>query len=178
YRIQKNYKEAESRLDDLLVLAPEDPRVRYNRALLFAETERYREAIQEYENILVLDPSIDGARFELALAAAQIKDWIKAARSLEQCQTKQTTPQSAYLLGYCYKQLEQIDGALEQFKRAVELKPEFYEAHFELGRIYLDRHDTKGATREFEQAIAAQAESVEARYLLGYCYELMGEYEK
>ncbi|MEW6733597.1 MAG: tetratricopeptide repeat protein [Acidobacteriota bacterium] len=176
YRIQKNDTEAERQLDELLLIAAKDTRVRYSRAVLYAETARYREAIREFENVLLLDSSLDEVKFELALAAFHGKEWFKAVRALEDYHTKKTTPQSIYLLGICYLKLEQVEQAVKHFQHAVELKPDLFEARFELGRIYFAKQEFNIATRELEQVLAASGENVEARYLLGYCYELLGRF--
>ena len=44
-----------------------------------------------------------------------------------------------YWLGYLYDELDRDDEALEAYKKAVEIKPDYYEALFNIGAIYYNR---------------------------------------
>ncbi len=177
YRAQKNAQAAESELDKLLEIAPDSAAVRYGRAVHYGETGRYREAIREFENVLLIDPQLTSVHFEIAVAAAAEKDWLRVIDSLSRFHSYDSTARSHYLMGYAYGQLRRYEEAVAEYENAVALKPDFFEAHFELSRLYIDKADVAQAERHLKLALKLR-EQVEVKYLLGYCYELTGRYSE
>ena len=57
------------------------------------------------------------------------------------------------ILGACYKSLGQFDGALQMFKTAIKIKPDYAEAHFNIGAIFqeYDKHDE--AINSYKEAL-------------------------
>jgi len=69
-------------------------------------------------------------------------------------------------------------AALENFKRAVELKPDFAEAKNNLGALLNDAQDYDYAIRELEGAVNAAPDFVDARLNLGNAYRGKQEFSK
>lgn len=177
YRAQKNPQAAEAELDKLLEMAPGDAAVRYGRAVHYGETGRYREAIREFENVLLIDPHLTSVHFEIAVAAAAEKDWVRVIDALSRFHSSSSTAQSHYLMGYARRQLGQSEEATAEYQKAVALKPDFFEAQFELGSLYIDKAELTQAEHHLKLALKLR-ERVEVRYLLGYCYEMTGRYSE
>lgn len=177
YRLQRDLQAAEAELDRLLEMAPGNVVVRYGRAVHYAETGRYREAIREFENVLLIDPQYSSVHFEIAVAAAAEKDWLRTIDALNRFHASNSTAQSRYLMGYAYRQLGQVQEATEEYQKAIALRSDFFEAHFELGSLYLDRAELLQAEQHLKLALKLKPHP-EVRYLLGYCYELTGRYSE
>jgi tetratricopeptide (TPR) repeat protein len=69
-------------------------------------------------------------------------------------------------------------GAVSHFQKAVEIAPEFYQAHNELGRIYLARSDFGKAEQEFSTAVRLNQSDSQGHLNLANVYLLTKEYEK
>lgn len=76
------------------------------------------------------------------------------------------------------------DEAVGEFKRAVELEPDFAEAHYRLGNAYLAMGNKDEAEKAFRDAVKAyekitkrDEKNSDAFYFLGLCYEKLGEYD-
>ena len=52
-------------------------------------------------------------------------------------------------LAAAYVQTGQFENALEQYQKAIELKPELAEAHFGLGVVYIQLGETESAIEAF-----------------------------
>jgi len=74
----------------------------------------------------------------------------------------------AYLYQYHYKGL--IDRAIENYKKALELKPDIPEAYFNLGNAYMEKGLADKAINEYISAISLRPAYVEAHYNLGNAY--------
>lgn len=76
------------------------------------------------------------------------------------------------------------EEAVEAFKRAIELDPDFAEAHYRLGLAYNATKKSDEAEKAFQDAVKAYEKltkrddkNSDAFYLLGICYEKLGEYD-
>ena len=71
------------------------------------------------------------------------------------------------LMGACYKSLSDIDAAVQMFKTATKIKPDYAEAHFNLGVILKDLGKLKEAVDCFQKSIAIQPNYPDAHNNLG-----------
>ncbi|HKG12960.1 MAG TPA: tetratricopeptide repeat protein [Pyrinomonadaceae bacterium] len=76
------------------------------------------------------------------------------------------------------------EEAVAAFKRAVEIDPDFAEAHYRLGLSYNVMKQTDEADKAFREAVKLYEKTTrrdekdsDAFYFLGLCYEKLGEYE-
>src|SRR4051812_715793 len=76
------------------------------------------------------------------------------------------------------------EEAVEDFRRAAELDPDFAEAHYRLGLAYNVTKQTDEAEKAFREAVKAyekltkrDEKNSDAFYFLGLCYEKLGEYD-
>lgn len=69
-----------------------------------------------------------------------------------------------YLKGAKFRQEERWDEALAAQTRAIQLKPDLGEAHYEIGVIHLHARRAHDALRAFVRALEADSTSPEAHY--------------
>jgi tetratricopeptide (TPR) repeat protein len=63
--------------------------------------------------------------------------------------------QAHYLAGMSYKQLRQLDPAIEQYEAAVKFTPNYYLAYFGLGEAYREKNDLNKSIEAYTNAIQA-----------------------
>ena len=76
----------------------------------------------------------------------------RAAKLTELLERESQDATSWFGLGRALLELSRADEAVEAFRRAVAVDPDYTAAHRDLGRALLDAGDAKGALRAFEQA--------------------------
>ena len=84
------------------------------------------------------------------------KEWRKASEYYERSLPHANDQEEAlthFALGECQCNLEDLDGAVDSFARALEAESTFWYAAVNLGDIYLGRKNWKAARAYFEQAI-------------------------
>lgn len=76
------------------------------------------------------------------------------------------------------------EEAVNELKRAVELDPDFAEAHYRLGNAYLAlgnkdeaEKSFRGAVKAYEKITRRDEKNSDAFYILGLCQEKLGDYE-
>jgi tetratricopeptide (TPR) repeat protein len=81
------------------------------------------------------------------------------------------------LIGACYKELGQLEGASKMFESAVNIKPDYAEAHFNLGAMYkiLGRDDA--AIESYKKAIDISPDYPDAHNNLGTALHDIGQLE-
>jgi len=62
-------------------------------------------------------------------------------------------------LALAYKEQERFDKATESLKRAVDLNPQFAQAHFELSQLFVLNKEMKQAVRHFKKVIRLEPKS-------------------
>ena len=73
---------------------------------------------------------------------------------------------------------KQFDEAMTHYRKALEIKPDFAEAHYNLG-LLLTKHDrTDDAIEQFSQALAVNPEYAEAHDNLGIVLFRRGQYDE
>jgi tetratricopeptide (TPR) repeat protein len=69
---------------------------------------------------------------------------------------------------------QQLEQAIEEFRRAIQLDPKYAEAHHNIGKILFDKHQLTGAIWEFRAAIAIDSKLVPSHYALGIALYFTG----
>jgi tetratricopeptide (TPR) repeat protein len=81
-----------------------------------------------------------------------------------------------YVRGVRLRQEGQLEAALEAQQRALALRPDLADAHYEIGVIGLERRDVGAAVEAFSRAVTCDPESAEARYGLACAYRRAGQF--
>ena len=82
------------------------------------------------------------------------------------------------LIGACYKELGQLEGAAKMFETAISINPEYAEAHFNLGVIQQDFGRLEEAVGSYTKAIVINPKYPEAHNNLGTSLYELGKLQK
>jgi tetratricopeptide (TPR) repeat protein len=93
--------------------------------------------------------------------------------------------QALYEQGFAAYKANRDEEAVEKLKQAVELAPDFAEAHYRLGLAYNATRQREEADKAFEGAVKAyekvtkrEPKNSDAYYFLGLSYEQLGKYDE
>jgi tetratricopeptide (TPR) repeat protein len=79
------------------------------------------------------------------------KQWTLAIQSyLQAIRLESRFPEAWNNLGYCYRKVKDDQKALEAYRRALELRPDFAAAHEYIGRLYVALGNREMAMRHYE----------------------------
>jgi len=81
------------------------------------------------------------------------------------------------LIGACYKELGQLEGAAKMFEAAVSIKPNYAEAHFNLGVILKALGNDSDAVESYKKAISITPNYPDAHNNLGTTLHDIGQLE-
>ena len=112
-------------VEQLMVLAPQNPDAWFLRAMVHRAAKRDKLALQDFERCLILDSARYDAAIELAFIYWQQLQHTQAAKLLKKYQSAcQHSPMYCHKAGEVYRRLGLHDLAYPLFKRALDLQPE------------------------------------------------------
>jgi tetratricopeptide (TPR) repeat protein len=81
--------------------------------------------------------------------------------------------------GYIFAPIKkEYDRAIESYKKAVEIKPDFHEAWYNMGNAYSDKKEYDGAIESYKKAVEIKPDFHEAWYNMGNAYSAKKEYDR
>ena len=89
----------------------------------------------------------------------------------------ETDPQTFILLGYCYRELDQVENAIHCFEKTISLNTDSDEAYVQLGQIFWEKQDST-AINYYKSAISINPNNRDAYYNLGLVYHSINEFSK
>jgi len=81
-------------------------------------------------------------------------------------------------MGRAHSTKRDYEAAIEYFKKAIELKPDYAKAYYNMAGAYGNNQDYDKAIEYFEKTIELRPDYADAYYYIGYAYELKGDTAK
>jgi Flp pilus assembly protein TadD len=161
-----------------LALVPTDPaRDLVNAANLRLDARDYGQAIALYHEALARDPENARGNLGMGIVLARVGRGEESGPFYQRSVASSPDPLAYNNLGTWYQQRGDLESAERSYRRAVELKPQFAQAHDNLGIIYARQGDTARAIDAFETALRFDPGSCLAATNLGRALELAGRVE-
>jgi tetratricopeptide (TPR) repeat protein len=139
-------------------------------ASVLMKLKQWDEAIQAAEHVLG-----DRSKNRLAIALSTIgqchkgqESWDKAEAAFRKSLSVKERVTTWVFLGFTLSELGRDDEAIESYKAALKIEPEYDEAHYNLGCRYRLRGDYETAIAHFRRAIAADPKYAIAYAELGF----------
>jgi Tfp pilus assembly protein PilF len=156
YQKKKAYPQAERHYLKALELSDNDPRYQNNLATLYLDMQRWEDAVIYFdkaaENLLFVDAHIAAAGKGYAYFRMDDYDAALAAYD-EAIGLSPRYAEAHFLKSRIYQQLDEVDMVELELRRAIEVKPQFLQARYELGMLLLEEQQMAEAISEFDLII-------------------------
>ncbi|HET9037588.1 MAG TPA: tetratricopeptide repeat protein [Myxococcaceae bacterium] len=167
----KRASEAEALARGAVQQQPTDLGARNALTWVLLETGRLPEAEAEAKKVLKADEQNVRAMQLLAGGYYRQGKYELCRLVLENARAVDSKdPVTHNALGTVLLKLKQRPAALESYKTAASLRPDFAEAHSNFGAMLVESGDYEGAVKELEQAVSAAPDLLPARMNLGNAY--------
>ncbi|MBD3880413.1 tetratricopeptide repeat protein [Phormidium tenue FACHB-886] len=123
---------------------------------LYASQARWREAIAAYEQALSFEPENAEIHRTLAGMYAQVGERIEEVMYRYQAvslQPRWANPKNQLVLGNALIEQGKVAEAIDCYQRAVQLRPDFYEAYYNLGVALAEQEAWQEAIAAFTRAL-------------------------
>jgi len=169
YVSQKAYDDAKRVLNEAREIAPENLNVLEQLAYVSLQQNNKQEAISSYEQIVALDAEKTDAWIQLGDLYAQTGQSDKSEQAFEK--VSELAPDDAHQVFFNIGALlvnkpDRTDAdtkkAIDSFRKAIELKPSYGEAHKQLAFALLGTGDSAGAKAALQQYVAVAPNAPDA----------------
>jgi tetratricopeptide (TPR) repeat protein len=154
------------------------PRILIAVANLELENGNLQEARRRYEEVLESDDRSVDAYQGLSVVYEKLGQKQKATDVLTKSLAIKEDVITYYNLAVLHYNSGQIEKAVTEFERAVELDSHHFDALFYLGLAYKESNSLEKGIRVLKQAAQIKPDDVEVYRALGVMYEILDEHEK
>jgi tetratricopeptide (TPR) repeat protein len=172
--------DAEVLLDKLLAKAPNYNSARYDLILTLVDLHKHQRAREESERLMAAEPRNPGVRVTHAgilMALGDVNGSIERYQALLQQMPRDSELHQS--LGHAYKTNGESAKAIESYRRAIEVRPDFGEAYWSLANLKTYRFTDAELERmrHYEaQPYLQQADRYHLCFALGKALEDRGDY--
>ncbi|MFQ5735746.1 MAG: tetratricopeptide repeat protein [Thermodesulfobacteriota bacterium] len=188
---EKNYDNALQYLEKVAADKSNFADVYNMLGLVYYHSSRFEDAINAFKKALEINPKYTEVSLNLAVVYNELGQFDKSTEVYGMARKTRRNEQS-YLdpyvkgkvanmhagLGAIYKDLGFYAQAVEEYRKALLLHPEFVDIKTSLGVVYRDMMDYASSVRELEETVKINPDYPTSRIQLGLTYYTMGQYEK
>lgn len=181
--LQPDFKEAQNQLAQLLQhegdwdealkhylkfleLDPNQPDTYVNIGALLMKKGELSQAIKYFNHALVLDPDHYEAHYNLGATYLSLQNAEEALKHYMRCLNKNPEAETYFNIGVIYMYKDRYQDAIDYFNTALQLKPDYFEAHVNLGATYLKIENYAKAIEHYQEASKIKPDNEEIQYIL------------
>jgi len=171
--------DAELLLEQVLVLAPDYHAARYEYALALLNRHKHVRAREEMEKLLATDPNNRVYRTTRATVCVGFGDYAQALPLYREILAETPNDPELHLsIGHALKTLGQTQDAIESYRAATAVRPQYGEAYWSLANLKTYRFTDAeiAGMRAWEAANVQPADRYHLCFALGKALEDRGEY--
>ncbi|NQV18254.1 MAG: tetratricopeptide repeat protein [Armatimonadetes bacterium] len=171
----KNYPAAEESFLQVIELEKENVNALFYLGFINYINNNFEKSEEFYLKALELEPDNMGIQEHLSGTYLKQEKYEEAIAVLTQIAEADDNPVVWLKIGKIYLDIEYYEEAQEAFERAVEIDPEFAEAHCELANLFFDQDMFDEAVPYYELSSKAFPDDEEVQKKLAKCYHKTGK---
>jgi tetratricopeptide (TPR) repeat protein len=171
----EDWTKAESILDSLLEISPDDAEAHVARSRILRRTGRIEEARRNIESVVERYPEYGPARAEVALIYHELGDYEKAVLAWKRALSSHDTPEWKNGLGKTLVMMGETESGIRALRDATESAPGRPGFHGDLAEALLISGSLVEAASAYRYALAAGGKDATLLGGLGVCLARLGE---
>lgn len=170
-------KQVMAEFREAIRLRPEYAEAHNNLGLVLMQVGQNESGIAEFREALRLAPRYASALGNLgaALVASKPEEAIELLEKAVAADPAFVRAQYNLALAYAQSPKHGADRAIVQFRKAIDLEPDFAAAHFEFGKVLFRENALNDAISHFREAVKLDPKLGAARYQLGLALTRAGQ---
>jgi len=154
-------------------LDPRDPQTHFALGWAYSAKGRFVQAVEHYRETLNLDPKYTEAHNAMGAAYLEMGKWDEAIKEFDTVLRDILYLTPFYVLnnmGWAYYKKGDRQKAIECYKKALAMKPDFGLAYYNMGLAYKEGKQTSEAIAAFRSAVTQVPNFLDAHFQLGILY--------
>lgn len=154
-------------------LNPKDAQIQYALGLALNAKGKHLEALEHYQKALILDPKYTEVHNAMGATYLELGKWDDALREFHIVLKDILYLTPFYVLnnlGWTYYKKGDLSLAIENYQKAVGMKPDFGLAYYNLGLAYRDNRQPDLAIAALARAASLAPNFLEVHFQLGKLY--------
>jgi len=149
-----------------LTMEPDHAETHQDLGIAFLKIKQWTEAIKHLRQAIELEPNDKDANYNIATAYLHTGEHKKALRHYLRQIEIQSHLESYYNIGVLFMYEERHRDAIDYFKKALELDPNYFDAHVNIAAVYLKLACIDQATNHYRSALALKKNDPEILHIL------------
>ena len=152
--------------------------IKKKKVLTFFKEKRFEEALDEGIGLLEERQNDAQLIYVLGLSYINLQNFVDAEKLFKKLIFIQKSAENFYTLGNIQKKQKKFKDALESYKEAVKINPNFSEAYNNLGSTQKSLNKFEKALISYRKAISLKENNVEACYNIASLYYFLESYKE
>lgn len=149
----------------------------YNEGIKLKNAGKYKEALSMLKDALEKNPDYTDALYEAGWISNELRECSNAITYLQRAKQLKPSASIFFELAYAYENSEMSDEAIENYKKALELYPKYYDADRHLGDIYYAKENYATALNYYKKYFEApRVDDGYYYYKAGQCANNLKDY--
>ena len=151
---------------------PRNTQARFYAAQGFVLLGDYARALKEYSAITSLDPQMKQVHYDAGQALIRMNRLDEAEKEFRQeLQLEPSDALAKYHLAFTMLERNiQTDEVIRLLNEAIDAKPDYADAHYQLGKLYIAKGDIENAIGHLETAVQSDPKKEYIHYQLSIAY--------
>jgi tetratricopeptide (TPR) repeat protein len=168
--------EAIADLRDMAVHGSDVPEVYLELGQALIHRKRYQEAIPFLRTAVEKSPDSSSPYYQLGVAYVNLQQYSDALQAMQAAVARNPNSAQYHLrVAFLENQLLNLPEAEKEYKKTLELDPEYYEAYLEYGRMLLLQGHADAALAQFERAARLRPDAAEPHTAMAEVYTELGQ---
>jgi protein O-mannosyl-transferase len=133
-----------------------------------------QEALKDYDKAILLNPNFDQALYNRGIMRNENGDYAGAIADYTTSLKVKPTFQTYFNRAVSYKAMNRFDEAIADYKKVIEINPEFINAYTNLGNVFFGIKQYEQALIYYNRALAKQPKDANSLRNRGAVYLSMG----
>ena len=172
---KKLFEDAKTEYQTAIELDPSQSLPYYQLGLVFEQTAQFQRAASEYLQAIQRDPDNTSAYYRAATTYYRLGNQAQGDRYLKKFQFMKA--QSRYETAETALKKRDIQEAIKQYQRAIDMASDFAPAYARLGAIAFQRKDRTKAMSYYQSYVELKPDSIKAHRMLGSIALQSNEFE-
>lgn len=175
----KRDREAIPVFDRLAKISGQNPEPVFYAARGFMMLGDYNRAVAEFERVIAMAPQTSKANYFIGQSLLRLNRHADAEKAFaRELEINPNDAISKYHLALTYIERKiEPEKTVAMLKEAINLRPGYADAHYQLGKIYLEKGELEKAVEQLEKGVSADANKDYIHYQLSIAYRKMSRKE-